>query len=222
MAEAFHVHRSVLNEASETLKSLVKPQRGQLSKHVRLRDDDSEAFGLAIEWLYGKNIPYYSPRMFMDGDIATGVTQVPTHKDMKVTSLPSIFDPKAADALWQEPGPEGSGVRRINSCVNHVCALEAYRSMSPEELRLVETSQSGGSHGTYLSWIYKSVVAPHQQRIYKVRKGGQRPIIPKRSQAIDYLRHEGIIDNHRACWNVRGEYLQLTLVNLLAMAEKYH
>jgi hypothetical protein len=101
--------------------------------------------------------------------------------------------------------------------------MELYSVLSPEELRWVETSPSHWGKEAYLEWMSASrnVKTSAINRIFTIRKGHHQRIRINIPETTKYLTAEGILPNHRKGVRIKGEYVQLSLLKLLAFAEKY-
>lgn len=225
-AEEYRIHRGRLDLAPPKIQDLFKPQSKRLSRDIRLRDDDPEAFGLLVDWLYGWGLPELGVWGNMTGVLSSAVHASLAILGTPTSYLPSRVDPNNFPRQFKDQA-DARGLGHIaTSRGDHINFVEEYSHFSPEELRLLDTSWDVDLIESYTGFLRKSVPGNNEAAFevyetYKKRGGGDRLKLQDKAQAKAFLEAEGVLHDGEVCRCLEGEYFQFTLVKLIIFAAKY-
>lgn len=220
------MHRAKLQHAPPMIQDLLKPQSKRLSKDVRLREDDPEAFGLLVEWLSDWPLPEFGIWSSMTGDRVSATYRSLENLGVPAASIPSKIDPRKFPRRFMTAEDSrglghGDGQRWA-----HVNFSPEYINFSPEELRLIDTCWDAGLIENYASSLSEEAVCDetaHPKTTNALRKQGDRNRfeLQDKSRAKEYLQAEGVLGEGDVCRSVEGEYFQYTVLKLVLFAAKY-
>jgi hypothetical protein len=229
----FRVHQKLLTRSCKFFDAaLCGSFKEGINGIAHLKEDDPDAFGLLLTWLYRGRLPFFNPAILTK---APRVSELPKDNTASgVIKLPSTF---TTPREWQEGGV------LVPSHIRSIFALEMYISLSPEELQLLEGPHVIGKElvAGYAKYLQQPVETDTKRGGRKKRdpdqkstpikgarlalQGGSGNLDVAQGDPAILLRYlvegERIPVHSQFGLYVQAEYLQLTLVKLLVMAEKY-
>lgn len=220
-AQVFAVHRQKLNGAPRKIFDLMKPQSKRLSKDIRLRDDDAEAFGLLLEWLYERPLPYFGLWMHHDHSYACAIQNALRKLGTPMLWFPARMLPEREQEHFAVPDACGSS--RVGR-MDHIYSVKEYARFSPEEMRWIETASDGKSVADFTEFLCDSADLPDGRETSRSRPStayGSDELSGNTSQIREFLVKEGMIQENETRHRIDGEYVQLCLLKLIIFAAKY-
>jgi RNAse (barnase) inhibitor barstar len=246
-ATPFKVHMSMLTRASKVFHAMFKQQfQGATTREATLDDDDANAWGLIMDWLYTESLPEFDP-LYLKSQ-ATKRQRASGKQACSIgLPLPSRFG-KPAYTFDSECFVNGvrmipvststTGPRRCD--IQHICAQEPYTNFSIDELRLLERYRSfpeeAGSYASYVNRGFQPLGTAtdneQQPETEEQEECGRQLMDTTLDDEEDYERHlqamlDHLVTNEQIPMPIpfpsfiEAEFLQLTLLNVLLIADKY-